>query len=99
MSMASVLRRLYDVPCLIQVRQDADRLTVSVVGRLEQMHVADLVCACAENGGPVILNLMELVSADRIAIEALHRLRASGVELLGLARYLQFSLDDISRGR
>jgi hypothetical protein len=95
--MAPVLPRRCDVPCRIQVLQDADRRTVSVAGRLEQVHVPDLVCACTADSGSVILDLTDLLSADRVAIDALHRLRAEGVELVGLARYLRFTLDDLGR--
>ena len=66
-----------------------------VAGRLEQAHVPDLVRACAGALRPLVLDLTEVQSADRIALEALHRLRAEGVELIGLPRYLQFILDDL----
>jgi anti-anti-sigma regulatory factor len=83
------------VPCRIQVLQDADRRTVSVAGRLEQVHVPDLICACTTIVGPVVLDLSDLLSADSIALDALHRLRAEGVELIGLPQYLGFCPNDI----
>jgi hypothetical protein len=45
--------------------------------------------------GPVELDLSDLLSADSIALDALHRLRAEGVELIGLPHYLGRCGDDI----
>jgi hypothetical protein len=42
-----------------------------------------------------VLDLADLQSADRIAVDALRRLRHDGVTLIGLPRYLQFQLDDV----
>jgi hypothetical protein len=78
----------------MQVLDGADRRTVKVAGHLEQAHVPDLAASCAVSG-LVAIDLTDLLSADRVAVEALYRLRAEGVELLQLPHYLRFMLDDI----
>jgi len=92
---AFVLRRPRNVACRIDVVQGPDRRTVSVAGRLEQVHVPDLVSACSGDACPIVLDLTDLLSADSIALDALHRLKADGVELIRVPQYLGFTLDDI----
>lgn len=76
--------------------QGPDGRTVRVAGRLEQVHVPDLVCACSGDAGRVVVDLTDLLSADSIALDALCRLRTNGVELIRLPQYLGFTLDDIA---
>jgi len=50
--------------------------------------------AYSRAAGPVVLDLTDLTSADAIALDALRRLRADGVELFRLPPYLGLTLGD-----
>jgi hypothetical protein len=52
------------------------------------------VCAA---GGPVCLDLTELVSTDAAGLEALSRVREQGAMLTGAPTYIQLRLDAIAR--
>jgi hypothetical protein len=82
------------VACRIHTGRDAGRVTISVAGQLEAAHVADLNRLCSGNSRSVVLDLADVLSADDIAVDALRRLRNEGVSLVGVPRYLQFTLDD-----
>jgi hypothetical protein len=75
------------------VAQVGDRRTVLVAGRLEEAHIPDLLRACAA-AAPVCLDLTDVLSADRVAVDALRRLRNDGVRLLGLPKYLEFQIGE-----
>jgi hypothetical protein len=83
------------VECWIGVVLKADRRVVRLAGRLSAAQVPELVSLCAEPG-PAELDLTELVSADVAGIEALRRLRAKGVPLVGAVGYIQLKLDSAS---
>lgn len=73
--------------------QEPDRLLVRLAGRLDEAHVPDLLRACADAVGSVHIDLSELVSADPVGIDALHRVRATGVRLIGVPAYIELKLD------
>ena len=70
---------------------------VRLAGRLSIAQVPELLGACAE-GRPLEIDLSELVSADVAGIEALRRMRSSGVTLVGAPGYIQLKLDSTSGG-
>ena len=85
------------VDCWIGVAQEVDRRVVRLAGRLTVAQVPELLNACADSG-PVELDLSELVSADVAGIDALRRVRAGGVSLVGAVGYIQLKLDSPTGG-
>ena len=81
------------VHCCIRVLQEDDLRVVRVAGRLEEAHIPDLLMACTEATGPLRVDLTDLLSADAIAVEGLRRLRDAGPQLVGVPRYIQFTLE------
>jgi anti-anti-sigma regulatory factor len=77
------------VECRIQVAVDPDRYTVQLAGRLNAAQVAELRHVCAAARGQLRIDLTDLLSADAVGLDALRRLRRSGAELVGAARYLR----------
>ena len=68
-----------------------------LAGRLTVAQVPELLQECAE-GGPLRLDLTDLLSADPAGIEALQRIRAAGATLVGAAGYIQLKLDSPAGG-
>lgn len=85
------------VDCWIGVVQEMDRRVVRLAGRLCVAQVPELLRACAE-GGPLQLDLTDLVSADMAGVEALQRVRARGASLVGVPGYIQLKLDSAGGG-
>jgi hypothetical protein len=85
------------VDCWIGVVTEVDRRVVRLAGRLSVAQVPELLTACAE-GGPLELDLSDLVSADVAGIEALRRVRARGATLVGTPGYIQLKLDSAAGG-
>jgi hypothetical protein len=85
------------VDCWIGVVQEVDRRVVRLAGRLTVAQIPELLNACADSG-PVELDLSELVSADVAGIDALRRVRAGGVSLVGAVGYIQLKLDSPAHG-
>jgi hypothetical protein len=84
------------VDCWIGVVTEADRRVVRLAGRLSVAQVPELLMACSE-GGPVELDLTDLVSADAAGIEALRRVRRKGATFVGTPGYIQLKLDSGAR--
>ena len=82
--------------CWIGIVQELDRRVVRLAGRLGAAQVPELLLACAGDG-PLLLDLMELVSADVAGIEALQKVRAGGATLTGVPGYIQMKLDSPTR--
>jgi anti-anti-sigma regulatory factor len=74
--------------CRIQLEQGPDGCTVHLAGRLNAAQVYELRSICATVRGPLRIDLTDLLSADAVGIDALRRLRSTGIELTGVARYL-----------
>jgi anti-anti-sigma regulatory factor len=74
--------------CRIEIVQRPDGCTLHLAGRLNAARVPELRSACAAATGHVLIDLTDLVSADAVGIDALHRLHREGVELTGVPRYL-----------
>jgi hypothetical protein len=85
------------VDCWIGVVTEIDRRVVRLAGRLSAAQVPELLMACGD-GGPLEIDLSDLVSADGAGIEALQRVRANGATLVGTAGYIQLKLDS-TQGR
>jgi hypothetical protein len=83
------------VDCRIQVRNENDVRTVSVAGRLADAHIPDLMIACGEISGALRVDLIDVVSTDVIALQALRRIRDGGAQLLGMPKYIQLKLDSL----
>ena len=94
---ASVLRPIGVVDCWIGVVQEVDRRVVRLAGRLSVDQVPELFKACGE-GGPVEVDLTDLVSADVAGIEALQRIRRTGALLVGIPGYIKLKLDSPTGG-
>jgi hypothetical protein len=84
------------VECWIGVGQEGDRRVVRLAGRFAEAQVPELMQVCAA-GGPISLDLTELVSTDAAGIEALSRIRDQGAMITGAPTYIQLRLDSISR--
>jgi len=82
------------VDCWIGVVTDVDRRVVRLAGRLSAAQVPELLSACG-GGGPLELDLTDLVSADVTGVEALQRVRAKGATLVGTPGYIQLKLDSV----
>jgi hypothetical protein len=83
--------------CQITIRHEGERVIVQLAGRLAEAQVPDLLEACAKSGGPAILALDDLMSADAVGLDALRRLERRGARLNGLPQYLRLKLDAIER--
>ena len=84
--------------CLISVVQTGGPRVVRVAGRLSEAQVPDLLRVYTANTGPVQINLGELMSADGVGLEALHRLRTAGAQIANAPRFIELALDTMSRG-
>jgi len=84
------------VDCWIGISKDEDRRVIRLAGRLSSAQVPLLLTACGE-GGPLEINLADLINADAAGIEALQRIRAAGVRLVAAPGYIQLKLDSPSQ--
>lgn len=76
------------------VRFSEDQRTVlKIDGRLQSVDVPELDQEIRSVAGPLVLDLSELMSADKAGIERLRELQADGAELRGASRYVQMLLD------
>ena len=80
------------VDCWIGVAQESDRRVVRLAGRLCDVQVAELRRAC-EGGGPLVLDLTDLLAVDATGIEALRSLQRAGATLVGANGYIQLKLE------
>ena len=80
--------------CRIQVVDEGDVRTVTIVGRLRGEHVPGLLTTCGQ--APALrLNLADVLSVDAIAADALRRIRDGGAQLVSVPPYIQLKLDSI----
>lgn len=84
------------VECWIGVGEEGERRVVRLAGRFAEAQVPELMQVCAV-GGPISLDLTELVSTDTAGLEALSRIRDQGAMITGAPTYIQLRLDSISR--
>jgi hypothetical protein len=83
------------VDCRIQVHEERNVRTVSVAGRLGDAHVPDLMNACGAISPALRLDLIDVVSADAIAIDVLRRIRSGGAQIVGAPKYIELTLDTL----
>jgi anti-anti-sigma regulatory factor len=72
----------------IDLVEGAAGTSVQVAGRLDERAARELVDACSRRQGALTVDLRELVSADRFAVEALRGLRSAGARLVGASPYI-----------
>jgi hypothetical protein len=98
--MARLLRAVSgDMECRISVVQAGGPRVVRVAGRLSEAQVPDLLRVYAADVGQLVqIDLTELVSADGVGLEALHRLRTAGARIVNAPRFIELALDTMSRG-
>jgi STAS domain-containing protein len=75
--------------CGIRVAQESEGCTVHLDGRLTAAQVDDLLRACADAARPIRIDLTALRSLDVAAFQAIQRLVASGIQLVGVPWYLR----------
>jgi hypothetical protein len=85
------------VECRIEVADDAVGVVVRLAGRLGDAQVPDFVQICATAKKPLRIDLTELISADRIGLEALLRVRGMGAVLDGVPEYLHLKIESLAR--
>ncbi len=81
--------------CRIDVAHQAGCCVVHVAGRLTDAQVPDLLRVCTTYE-LVRIDLSDLDSANGIALEALHRLRNGGAEIVGAPPFIELLLDGLS---
>ena len=69
---------------------------IRLADSLAEAQVPELMQVCAA-GGPISLDLTDLVSTDAAGLEALSRIREQGAMITGAPTYIQLRLDSISR--
>ena len=80
--------------CIITRQTLPGRTVISVSGALSQAQVPDLLRACGDTrGGLVLIDLTDLVSADDLAVHALRRLRTDGAGIVSASQHIQLKLD------
>ena len=77
----------------MDVEQDTESTSVRVAGRLEEATAQELFELCRRRTGVLVVDLAELVSADRAAIEVLKDLRDAGARIAGASPYIRMLLN------
>ena len=72
---------------------EGKRTVLKIDGRLRSVDVSELDQEAHSVKGPLVLDLSELMSADKVGIEGLRELQADGAELRGASPYVQMLLD------
>jgi hypothetical protein len=72
---------------------------VRVSGRLAAVHVPELMSLCSNAPETYRLDLEDLISADRVGLDALRRLRTSGAEVIRMSRFIELLLGDAPEQR
>jgi anti-anti-sigma regulatory factor len=73
---------------------DSEETIIRIAGRLRSEVIPELEKECQSVVGPLVLDLSELVSADKAGIEKLRELAGGRAELRGVSGYVQMLLDD-----
>ena len=71
-----------------------ERTVLQIAGRLQSCDVPELDRVIRLIVGRFVLDLSELVSADKAALKRLRECASSGVALQGVSHYVQLLLDD-----
>ncbi|MBC8868754.1 MAG: hypothetical protein H8E44_05025 [Planctomycetes bacterium] len=75
-------------------RIDGEQTILRIAGRLQSVDLSILAEEIRTVAGPLLLDLSELVSADKAGIEKLCELAGGRAELRGASGYVQMLLDD-----
>ena len=78
--------------CWIGIAQETHRRVVRLAGRLCDAQVQELRRAC-EGGGPLVLDLTDLLAVDATGIEAIRSLQRAGATIVGANGYIQLKLE------
>ena len=82
----------------MEIVDQPDRRLIRLAGRLADAQVPELLKAHA--GAPVVqLHLGDLISVDRVGLEALDGLRRAGAQLVEVPAYIQLKLDSLAANR
>jgi len=76
----------------IALRRDDSRTIVSVAGKLEEKHLAELREQCSATTTKLVFDLSDLTSADRTAIQWLANRHGRGDEIKGASPYIKLLL-------
>ena len=80
--------------CWINRADDPTRRLVHIAGRLSYAQLPDLLNLCEDsNGLPLVVDLRDLLTADRASVEALQRLQRDGATLVNVSPYMQLKLN------
>ena len=71
---------------------DGERTVIQVAGRLQSVDLPELEKEVRLAGGPLVLDLSELVTADEAGLQKLRELACGSAELQGASRYVQLLL-------
>jgi len=77
----------------IDLGDGASGPSIRVAGRLDEPAARELLDVCRHRPGVLLVDLAELTSADRFAIEALRRIRSQGARIVGASPYITLLLD------
>jgi hypothetical protein len=77
------------MPFRIFVRLGGDSAVLELHGWLREAEVGVFEEACASQGGPVRLDLENLLGIDAEGLQALHRQLARGVPITGASPYIE----------
>ena len=77
----------------IDVTEQTGSASVRVAGRLDESAALELLELCHHRMGALVIDLEDLVSADRAAIETLQDLRAAGARVVGASPYITMLLN------
>ena len=77
------------MPFRIVVRVGGDAVVLELNGWLREAEVAVFEDTCASHGGPVRIDLENLLGIDAEGLQALHRQQARGVPMTGASPYIE----------
>lgn len=73
---------------------DGQRTVLQVAGRLQLDDISELEKETGAVEGTLVLDLSELMSADKTGIVTLRTLKAEGAELRGVSQYVRLLLKE-----
>jgi anti-anti-sigma regulatory factor len=77
----------------IDLSESTGGVSVRVAGRLEEAAARELLDLCRRPTGRLTLDLEDLISVDRAALETLKDLRAAGARIVGASPYVRMLLN------
>ena len=77
----------------ITIQAERQQKIIRIDGRLDAEDVPLLDLKCSEIGGPHIVDISNMISADAAGAERLRHLVSSGVEIHGASPYLKLLID------